>query len=160
MIDDPVTEMRNFLTSLRDCGGLETLCLAGVERSGQILVGGTLGMFPGLVVLVESQTEPRYEHSWLPGGRLLPGIQVRLPQTNGGNIPVKYDISVQFNEADIVVLRVFSCQTPRRDDELLPHVAHLRQDLALKLPATIGRFEFSIKSSPGSLSRQPRQYRH
>ena len=65
MVDDPVTEVRNFLSCLRDLGGLVTLGPAGVVRSGQILIGRALGIFHGLVILVECQTKPRDEHSRL-----------------------------------------------------------------------------------------------
>ena len=83
MIDDPVTEVRNFLSCLRDLGGLVTLGPAGVVRPGQILVGRALGVFVGLVILVERQTKPRYEHSRLLGGGLLTRILVWLPQADG-----------------------------------------------------------------------------
>ena len=87
MVDDPVTEVRNFLACLRDLGGLVTLGPAGVVRSGQILIGRALGLFLGLVlvlvILVESQTKPRDEHSRLLGGVLLTLILVWLPQANG-----------------------------------------------------------------------------
>ena len=83
VVDDPVTEVRNFLPCLRDLGGLVTLGPAGVVRPGQILVGRTLGVFVGLVILVERQTKPRYEHSRLLGRGLLSSIMVGLPKANG-----------------------------------------------------------------------------
>ena len=58
MVDDPVTEVRNLLACLGNLLGLVTLCPAGVERSGQILIGGALRIFHRLVVLVEGQTKP------------------------------------------------------------------------------------------------------
>ena len=82
MVDDPVTEVRNLLACLGHLLGLETLGLAGVVRSRQILIGGALGVFHRPVVLVEGQTEPRYEHCRLLGGFLLTGILVWLPETN------------------------------------------------------------------------------
>ena len=58
MVDDPVTEVRNLLACLGHLLGLVTLGSAGVERSGQILIGGALRIFHRLVVLVEGQTKP------------------------------------------------------------------------------------------------------
>ena len=52
MVDDPVTQVRNLLACLGHLLGLETLGLAGVVRSRQILIGGALGVFHRLVVLV------------------------------------------------------------------------------------------------------------
>ena len=83
MVDDPVTEVGNFLAYLRDRFGLVTLCPAGVVRSGQILIGRTLRIFLGHVLLVEGQTKPRYEHSRFLGGGLLTSIMVGLPKANG-----------------------------------------------------------------------------
>ena len=61
MVDDPVTEVRNFLAYLWDRLGFITLCLAGVVRSRQMMIGRALGIFQGPVLLVEGQTKPRYE---------------------------------------------------------------------------------------------------
>ena len=61
MVDDPVTEVRNFLAYLRDRLGFITLRLAGVVRSRQMMIGRALGIFQGPVLLVEGQTKPRYE---------------------------------------------------------------------------------------------------
>ena len=83
MVDDPVTEVGNFLAYLRDRFGLVTLCPAGVVRSGQILIGRTLRSFQGPVLLVQGQTKPRYEHSRLLGRGLLTSIMVGLPKANG-----------------------------------------------------------------------------
>ena len=83
MVDDPVTEVRNFLAYLGDSFGLVTLCPAGVVRSGQILIGRTLRIILGPVLLVEGQTKPRYEHSRLLGRGLLTSIMVGLPKANG-----------------------------------------------------------------------------
>ena len=65
VVDDPVTEVRDCLAYMRDRFGLVTLCPAGVVRSGQILIGRTLRIFQGPVLLVQGQTKPRYEHSRL-----------------------------------------------------------------------------------------------
>ena len=83
MVDDPVTEVRNFLAYLWDRLGFITLCLAGVVRSRQMMIGRALGIFQGPVLLVEGQTKPRYEHSRLLGGGLLTSIMVGLPKANG-----------------------------------------------------------------------------
>ena len=50
MVDDPVTQVRNLLARLGHLLSLETLGLAGVVRSRQILIGGALGVFHRPVV--------------------------------------------------------------------------------------------------------------